>query len=200
MDGEMLSRPRRVVLASSSKYRKALLERLGVAFEVAAPQIDEAALADESPAETAVRLSVLKARSLEKSFPDALIIGCDQVAAMGRERFGKPGTHEAAVRQLRALSAKAVDFHTAVTLLDARSSAMETRLVNCRVQFRALDERRIEAYLRREQPYDTSASAKAEGLGIALIERIQTDDPSSLIGLPLIALSEMLERAGLQVV
>ena len=196
----MLGQPRRVVLASSSKYRKALLERLGLAFEVAAPHVDEAALADESPAETAVRLSVLKARSLEKNFPDALIIGSDQVAAMGRERFGKPGTHEAAVRQLRALSAKAVDFHTAVTLLDARSSAMETRLVDCRVQFRALDERRIEAYLRREQPYDTSASAKAEGLGIALIERIQTDDPSSLIGLPLIALSEMLERAGLQVV
>ena len=196
----MLGQPRRVVLASSSKYRKALLERLGLAFEVAAPHVDEAALADESPADTAVRLSVLKARSLEKNFPDALIIGSDQVAAMGRERFGKPGTHEAAVRQLRALSAKAVDFYTAVTLLDARSSAMETRLVDCRVQFRALDERRIEAYLRREQPYDTSASAKAEGLGIALIERIQTDDPSSLIGLPLIALCEMLERAGLQVV
>jgi septum formation protein len=200
MDGEMLGQARRLVLASSSKYRKALLERLGLAFEVAAPQVDEAAFPNESPAETAARLSVLKARSLEPRFPDALIIGSDQVAAMGRERFGKPGTHETAVRQLRALSGKAVDFHTAVTLLDARASSMETRLVDCRVHFRTLDERRIQAYLRREQPYDTSASAKAEGLGIALIERIRTDDPSSLIGLPLIALSEMLERAGLQVV
>ena len=196
----MLGQPRRLVLASSSKYRKALLERLRLAFEFASPGIDEAPLSGEGPAQTALRLSVLKAKSLQDRFPDALIIGSDQVAAMGAERFDKPGTHEMAVRQLRALSGKAVDFHTAVTLLDARASSMQTRLVDCRVHFRTLDERRIEAYLRREQPYDTSASAKAEGLGIALIERIQTDDPSSLIGLPLIALSEMLERAGLPVV
>jgi septum formation protein len=195
-----MGQPRRLVLASSSKYRKALLERLRLAFEIAAPGVDEAPLPGEAPARTAQRLSELKARSLQDRFPDALIIGSDQVAAMGSERFDKPGTHEVAVRQLRALSGKAVDFHTAVTLLDARTSSMETRLVDCRVHFRTLDERRIEAYLRRERPYDTSASAKAEGLGIALIERIQTDDPSSLIGLPLIALSEMLERAGLQVV
>ena len=195
-----MEQPRRLVLASTSRYRKALLERLGLAFELAPPGVDEAVLPHETPQDTALRLSVLKARSLEKQFPDALIIGSDQVAAMGSERFGKPGSHAAAVRQLRALSGKAVDFHTAVTLLDARKSALETRLVDCRVQFRALDERRIEAYLRREQPYDASASAKAEGLGIALIERIQTDDPSALIGLPLIALSEMLERAGLPVI
>jgi septum formation protein len=194
-----MAQPRRLVLASTSRYRKALLERLGLAFELAAPGVDEAVLPHETPQQTALRLSVLKARSLEKQFPDALIIGSDQVAAMGRERFGKPGGHAAALRQLRALSGNAVDFHTAVTLLDAKSGTMDSRLVDCRVQFRPLDERRIEAYLRREQPYDTSASAKAEGLGIALIERIQTDDPSSLIGLPLIALSDMLERAGLPV-
>ena len=197
---EMAAQPRRLVLASSSKYRRALLERLRLAFEVTAPQVDERALPDETPQDTALRLSVLKAQHVRMRFADALIIGSDQVAAMGAERFGKPGSHEAAVRQLRALSGRAVDFHTAVCLLDARSGALDSRLVPCRVQFRELDERRIEAYLRREQPYDTSASAKAEGLGIALIARIQTDDPSSLIGLPLIALSEMLERAGLPAV
>jgi 7-methyl-GTP pyrophosphatase len=195
-----MAQARTLVLASSSKYRKTLLARLGLAFEVASPSVDERVLAAEGPAETALRLSVLKARAVERQFPDALIIGSDQVAAIGAERYGKPGSHEAAVRQLRSLSAKAVDFHTAVTLLDARTKQLESRVVPCRVFWRPLDERRIEAYLRREQPYDCSASAKAEGLGIALIARMQTDDPSSLIGLPLIALTEMLERAGLAVV
>jgi septum formation protein len=196
----MKVQPRRLVLASTSKYRKALLERLGLAFEIAFPGVDEKVLPDETPQDTAVRLSILKAKAVQPSFADALVIGSDQVAAMGEERFGKPGSHEAAVRQLRRLSGKAVDFHTAVSVLDAASGALESRLVPCRVFFRNLDEQRIEGYLRREQPYDCSASAKAEGLGIALISRIQTDDPSSLIGLPLIALSEMLERAGVAVV
>jgi septum formation protein len=195
-----MAQSRPLVLASSSKYRKMLLARLGLAFEAASPGVDESVVPGESPAETALRLSVLKARSLERQFPDALIIGSDQVAAIGAERYGKPGNHEAAARQLRSLSASAVEFHTAVSLLDARSKELQSRVVPCRVFFRTLDERRIETYLRREQPYDCSASAKAEGLGIALIERIETDDPSSLIGLPLIALTEMLERAGLSVV
>jgi septum formation protein len=143
---------------------------------------------------------VLKAQAVQARFPDALIIGSDQVAAIGAERFGKPGDHDSAVRQLRRLSGCAVDFHTGVALLDAKTGAVASRLVPCRVFFRTLDERRIEAYLRREQPYDCSASAKAEGLGIALIARIETGDPSSLIGLPLIALSDMLERAGLPVI
>jgi septum formation protein len=200
MDGAIRGQPRRLVLASTSKYRKALLERLGLEFETVAPRVDERALHGESPADTALRLSGLKAQAVDRMFPDALIIGSDQVAAMGRERFGKPGDHTSAVRQLRALSGNAVDFHTAVTVLDARVRKTESRLVPCRVVFRTLDERSIEAYLRREQPYDCSASAKAEGLGIALIERIETDDPSSLIGLPLIALCELLERAGLPLV
>ena len=195
-----MAQPRRLVLASTSKYRRTLLERLGLDFETASPRVAEAALPNESPPQTALRLSVLKASSVQKRFPDALVIGSDQVAAAGTQRYDKPGSHENAVRQLVALSAKAVDFHTAVTLLDARTSSMESRVVGCRVHFRALDERRIEAYLRREQPYDCSASAKAEGLGIALIARIETDDPTSLIGLPLIALCEMLERAGLPVI
>jgi septum formation protein len=198
--GQLRDPSRRLLLASTSKYRKALLERLGLAFEVAAPQVDEQPLPGEAPADTALRLSVLKARSLEGSHRDALIIGSDQVAMLGSERLDKPGSHDNAVRQLRRASGRTADFHTAVTLLDCRANSVASRVVPCRVTFRTLDERRIEAYLRREQPYDCAGSAKAEGLGIAMIARIETDDPTSLVGLPLIALTEMLERAGLQVV
>ena len=187
---------RRLLLASSSPYRKELLGRLGLAFEVAAPGIDEAALANEAPADTALRLSIEKAASLQARYGDYLIIGSDQVASCGGARYDKPGDHAHALRQLRSLSGKTADFHTAVSLLDASSGAVQSRVVPCRVTFRKLSEALIEAYLRREQPYDTAASAKAEGLGIALIARVETDDPTSLIGLPLIALSEMLERAG----
>jgi septum formation protein len=196
----VMEQSRRLVLASTSKYRKALLERLGLAFEVAAPGTDEAPLAGEAPQDTALRLSILKARALAARFRDALIIGSDQVAASGGMRLDKPGTHAAAVRQLRSLSGQAADFYTAVTLLDAGSDDTQSRVVRCRVVFRTLDERRIESYLRREQPYDCAGSAKSEGLGIALIARMETDDPTSLIGLPLIALTEMLERAGVPVV
>jgi septum formation protein len=194
-----MDQPRRLVLASGSAYRKALLERLGLPFEVAVPQVDESALPDESPAETALRLSVLKAKALEASHRGALIIGCDQVASSGGRRYGKPGSHENAARQLRELSGKTADFHTAVSLLDSNNAQLQTRVVLCRVVFRTLDERRIQAYLEREKPYDCAGAAKSEGLGIALIERLETDDPTSLIGLPLIALSGMLERAGLPV-
>jgi septum formation protein len=197
---ELRDQSRRLVLASTSKYRKALLERLGLAFEVAAPGVDEQVLPGEAPADTALRLSVLKAQSLRKRFADALIIGSDQVAALGSERLDKPGNHEGAVRQLRRMSGKAADFHTAVTVFDSNTTKIESRLVPCRVTFRTLDDARIEAYLRREQPYDCAGSAKAEGLGIALIARMETDDPTSLIGLPLIALTEILEHAGLQVI
>ena len=194
-----MDQPRRLLLASGSAYRKALLERLGLRFETISPRIDETPLAQESPAETALRLAILKARSQQQAYPDALIIGSDQVAASGGRRYGKPGNHETAARQLRELSGKTIEFHTAVALLDARNDQVQSRLVPCRVVFRRLDEQRIQKYLEREKPYDCSASAKAEGLGIALIERIDTEDPSSLIGLPLIALTEMLERAGLPV-
>jgi septum formation protein len=187
------------MLASTSRYRKALLQRLGLRFEVAAPGVDEQALPRELPAETALRLSAMKAKFLEKAFPDALIIGSDQVASCGGERLGKPGGHAAATRQLRSLSGKTADFHTAVALLDAKSGQTQSRVVPCRVTFQRLDDRLIEAYLQREQPYDCAGSAKSEGLGIALIARIETEDPTSLIGLPLIALTEMLGRAGLPV-
>ena len=188
---------RKLVLASGSPYRKQLLERLGLPFEVAVPHSDEAPLAGETPQETALRLSVLKARALQVA--DALVIGSDQVASCEGERLDKPGSRDNAVRQLRKLSGKLAEFHTAVSLLDTRSDKVESRVVPCRVVFRTLTEERIESYLRREQPYDCAASAKAEGLGIALIARIETDDPTSLIGLPLIALTGMLERAGLPV-
>ena len=192
--------PRALVLASSSTYRKALLERLGLAFQVAAPFADERPLGGEDAPATALRLAHLKAQSVRAAHRDALIIGSDQVATSAGRLLGKPGDHSNAVRQLRSLSGKSADFHTAVALLDAASGAIQSRVVPCRVHFRALDDKRIEAYLAREKPYDCAGSAKAEGLGIALIARIETEDPTSLIGLPLIALSEMLERAGLAVI
>ena len=188
---------RRLLLASGSAYRKALLERLALPFETFSPNVDEAPLAGEAPADTALRLSVLKAKAGAQR--GDVIIGSDQVASCGGKRYDKPGDHANAVRQLRELSGKTVEFHTAVTVLEAKSQKIQSRVVPCRVTFRTLDEPRIQAYLEREKPYDCSASAKAEGLGIALIKRIDTDDPTSLIGLPLIALSEMLERVGIHV-
>jgi septum formation protein len=194
-----MAQARSLLLASTSRYRKDLLSRLGLAFETAAPGVDEQPLPGEAPADTALRLSVLKAKALQAQYRDHLIIGSDQVASSGGVRYGKPGDHANAVRQLRSLSGRAADFDTAVSLCDARTGQVQSRVVPCRVTFRSLDDRVIEAYLQREKPYDCSASAKAEGLGIALIARIDTQDPSALIGLPLIALSEMLERAGLPV-
>jgi len=192
-----MDQPRRLVLASGSNYRKELLGRLGLAFEVAVPDVDESPKRAESPADTALRLAVSKAKAIQAQ--DALIIGSDQVASSGGQRFDKPGSHENARRQLRELSAKAAEFDTAVALLDTRSGEIQTRLVPCRVTFRKLDDALIERYLQKEKPYDCAGAAKAEGLGIALIARIETDDPTSLIGLPLIALSEMLRKAGLSV-
>ena len=187
-----------LVLASTSPYRRALLERLGLPFEVAAPKCDETPLPDEAPQDTAARLAILKAKSL--TYPGALVIGSDQVACSRGQRIDKPGNHATAMRQLRTLSGQSADFHTAVALLDARTGDVQSKVVPCRVTFRQLDDRTIEEYLRREQPYDCAGSAKAEGLGIALIARMETEDPTSLIGLPLIALTEMLGRAGLRVV
>jgi septum formation protein len=197
---KMRAQPRQLVLASTSSYRKALLGRLGIAFEVAAPHTDERPLAGEDAADTALRLAALKAQSVRAAHRDALIIGSDQVATSAGRILGKPGDHATAARQLRSLSGKSADFHTALALLDAANGSVQTRVVPCRVHFRMLDDARIERYLVREKPFDCAGSAKAEGLGIALIARIETEDPTSLIGLPLIALTEMLERAGLPVI
>jgi septum formation protein len=194
-----MAQPRELVLASTSRYRRELLARLGLAFESLDPGVEETALAGEAPAETATRLSIAKARAVAARRPGALIVGADQVAALGARRFAKPGSHHRAREQLQALSGQRADFHTAVCLLDAKRGTAVTRVVPCAVTFRTLVDADIEAYLLREQPYDCAASAKAEGLGIALIERIDTADPTSLIGLPLIALTELLGQAGMPV-
>jgi septum formation protein len=191
---------RRLVLASTSAYRRALLERLGLVFECAAPGVDESALDDEAPADTARRLAQAKAAAVAPRFPDALVIGSDQVASLGALRLDKPGNHANAARQLQALSGQTAQFDTAVCVLDAARDAAWVRVVPCRVTFRRLDARVIEVYLQREQPYDCAGSAKSEGLGIALIERIETEDPTALIGLPLIALTALLAAAGQPVI
>ncbi len=191
---------RPLVLASTSVYRRQLLERLGLDFECARPEVDEAPLKDETPAATAERLARAKACAVTAAYPDALVIGSDQVASCDGRRLDKPGTHENAVGQLTWLSGRVARFDTGVCLLDTASGRIDSRVVACDVHFRRLDSLIIETYLRREQPYDCAGSAKAEGLGIALLERMQTDDPTSLIGLPLIALTTMLGAFGLSVV
>jgi septum formation protein len=192
-------KPTRLVLASTSRYRKALLERLGLPFECADPAVEERVLPREAPAATAQRLAEAKARAVAARFPRALIIGSDQVASCEGSVLDKPGNHANALRQLTALSGRTATFDTAVALCDAASGKMRSTVVPCRVRFRQLAAAQIEDYLQREQPYDCAGSAKAEGLGIALIERIECDDPTALVGLPLIALTSFLQQAGMPV-
>ena len=189
-----------LVLASTSPYRRALLSRLGLAFRVAAPNVDEAALPGEPAPQTALRLAAAKARAVADTHPGALVIGSDQVAECAGTRLDKPGTHERAVAQLTLLSGTRAVFHTAVALLHTPSGRLQTRLVPTTVTFRALSRAQIESYLRKEQPYDCAGSAKSEGLGIALLESMDTSDPTALVGLPLIALVGMLEAEGVHVV
>lgn len=188
-----------LVLASTSPYRRELLQRLGLPFETADPQTDETALPGEPPEALALRLSEAKARAVSDRFPDALIIGSDQVAFIGNQVFGKPGSHERAVEQLRALSGRTVNFHTGLCLFDSQSKEAVLRGVSTLVTFRRLGDREIENYLRKEQPYGCAGAAKSEGLGIALLEKIEGDDPNALIGLPLIALCDMLRAAGVEI-
>lgn len=187
---------RRVILASTSRYRRQLLERLGIPFECADPRTGEAPLPGEPPAATALRLAEGKARAVAAAYPDALVIGSDQVASCDGLRLDKPGNHENAVRQLTAASGRTARFDTAVCLVDTAAGTHAARVVPCEVTFRRLSAAQIERYLRLERPYDCAGSAKAEGLGIALIERIETEDPTALIGLPLIALTGLLAEAG----
>ncbi len=184
------------MLASSSSYRKSLIARLGLDCRSLAPEIDERALDQESPVETAARLAQAKARKIAPAAPRALIIGSDQVAVLGQTVLGKPGTHVAAAQQLAAMSGQSVIFHTALCLLDAATGDLQVANVPTRVQLRELDAAQIERYLQRDQPYDCAGSAKIEALGIALVEKVESDDPTALIGLPLIALVSMLKRAG----
>ena len=190
---------RRLVLASSSPYRRELLARLGLAFECANPGAEEGAKDGESPSATATRLAMLKARAVAAKFPDALIIGSDQVASCDGAILDKPGNHDNARRQLAHMSGRTTRFDTAVAVLDARTGFIACRVVPCDVTMRTLSAPQIESYLSREQPYDCAGSAKIEGLGIALVERLDTEDPTALIGLPLIALTELLADAGLPV-
>jgi septum formation protein len=191
---------RRLVLGSTSRYRRALLERFGVPFDVAAPGVDEAPLPGERPAETALRLSEAKARAVAARFPDALVIGSDQVADCDGSPVGKPGDRERAFAQLRALSGRTVVFHTGVALVDARSGRCRSELVDIASTFRTLSDGEILAYLDREQPWDCAGSVKSEGPGIALFERIASDDPTALIGLPLIAVARLLRAEGVDLV
>ncbi len=189
-----------LVLASTSRYRRALLERLGMPFVVADPGIPEEPHPGEAPEHTARRLAETKARAVAHRFREALIIGCDQVAVGNGRVFGKPGNQENALGQLRALSGHEVVFHTAVCVYNSASGVARTRVVPCRVAFRTFDDAVIERYLKREQPYDCAGSAKSEGLGIALIAKMEGEDPNALVGLPLIALVDLLHEQGLDVV
>ncbi|MBS1188960.1 MAG: septum formation inhibitor Maf [Rhodocyclaceae bacterium] len=186
----------KILLASTSPYRRELLARLGLPFEITNPQTDETPLPGEAPEATALRLSEAKARAVTAAFPDTLIIGSDQVAVMDGRVFGKPGNHERAVEQLRQLRGRTVDFFTGLCLLNTRTGHAQVRGVPTLVTFRNLSDGEIESYLRREQPYNCAGAAKSEGLGISLLQSIRGDDPNALIGLPLIALCDMLRAEG----
>ena len=190
---------RRIVLASTSPYRRELMERLGLPFEAAAPRVEESPIAGEHPAALVRRLAESKARAVAAVFPNALIVGSDQVAVLDGERLGKPGTHEAAVKQLTRASGRPVEFLTGLCLLDSATGKASVDLVPSRVVFRVLGTAQIERYLERERPYDAAGSFKSEGLGIALFERIDGEYPTALVGLPLIRLTTMLAEAGVDV-
>lgn len=176
-----------------------LLERLQLSFETDKPETDEAALPNEAPASTAERLSVEKARAVALRHPGALIIGSDQVAYLGTEVFGKPSTAENAMRQLQRMRGETVVFHTALTLLNTRSGATQTIGVPTHARFRLLSDEEIQRYVEKERPLDCAGSAKSEGLGISLLEAMSGDDPTALIGLPLIALCRMLRNEGIAI-
>jgi len=188
-----------LVLASTSIYRRELLERLQISFQIAAPDVDETPFQGESAKETSWRLSREKAQAVAVSYPDALVIGSDQVALLDDQQIGKPLTHDNAVRQLRAMRGKTVTFYTALSLLNARTGDIQTGVAENRVSFRQLSDDEIETYLVKEQPYHCAGSAKSEGLGIALISRMEGDDPNALVGLPLILLVDMLKKQGVSV-
>ena len=189
----------RIVLASTSPFRRQLLARLETPFEVADPKADESRLPGETPETTALRLSELKARAVAADFPNALIIGSDQVAFLDGEIFGKPGTHENAVRQLQRMRGRTVNFFTGLCLLNSGTGQAHTRGIPTLVTFRDLTDQQIENYLRKEKPYNCAGSAKSEGLGIAVISAMHGDDPNALVGLPLIALCDLLESEGINV-
>jgi 7-methyl-GTP pyrophosphatase len=197
---EKQSIPLPLILGSSSVYRRELLQRLRIPFETVSPEIDEAPLHGETPDATALRLAKTKASKIAITYPDALIIGADQVAVLNGVQLGKPLNHANAFQQLRFMQGKEVIFYTAISLLNSRSNHAQTRVIPFRIKFRQLSDQQIINYLNKEQPYHCAGSAKSEGLGIVLIERMTGDDPNALIGLPMIALVDMLTNEGIAVV
>ena len=189
-----------LILASSSPYRRDLLQKLRIPFTCIKPEVDETPLHNEAPEQTALRLAQDKARKVALDNPDALIIGCDQVATFEGLQIGKPMTHANAFKQLQMMRGKTVIFHSALCLFNAKTGQMQADNVPYYVTFRHLSDAQIERYLQLEQPYDCAGSAKSEGLGIAVIEKMTGDDPNALVGLPLIQLVTMLQHAGVQVI
>ena len=187
---------RALVLGSTSRYRRELLERLHIPFEVAAPDVDETPSAGEAPRALAERLALAKAHAVAKKFPEAVVIGSDQVADLNGQPLGKPGTHEKAVAQLRNMRGQTVVFQTALAVVCLASGFEARDIAAVKVTFRNLSDDEIENYLRIEQPYDCAGSAKSEGLGIALLSSIDNDDPTALVGLPLIRTCQMIRAAG----
>ena len=186
-----------LILASTSRYRRELLERLHLPFEVVAPEVDETALPGEAPAPLAERLALAKARAVATGYPGAVVIGSDQVCDLNGQVLGKPGDHANATRQLRLLSGHTAVFHTAVAVVQAGTGFEEATRVSVRVRFRRLTDPDIDRYLHLDQPYDCAGSAKCETLGITLLESIESDDPTALIGLPLIHTARLLRMAGI---
>ena len=188
---------RALILGSTSRYRRELLQRLRVPFEVVSPDMDETPLANEAPQALATRLALAKAKAVAALHPNAVVIGSDQVADLNGEPLGKPGTHERAVLQLQRMRGQTVVFQTAVSVVCQASGFEQTELAQIKVRFRDLSDAEIEAYLRAEEPYDCAGSAKSEGLGIALLDAIDNDDPTALIGLPMIRTARLLRAAGI---
>jgi septum formation protein len=190
---------RRLVLGSTSPYRRDLLSRLRIPFEVVAPDVDETPLPSEAPREIALRLALAKAKAVGAAHPDAVVIGSDQVADLAGEPLGKPGTHQNAVAQLSRMSGQTVVFHTALAVVCVATGFEQLELAPVTVRFRELSADEIESYLRAEQPYDCAGSARSEGLGVALLHTIESDDPTALVGLPLIRTCRMIRAAGVKV-
>ena len=189
-----------LVLASTSPFRRSILQKLGVAFDCHAPEVDETPQPGETPGQLVERLSIAKARAVAAHLKDGLVIGSDQVAVIDNDILGKPGTHENAVAQLEHAAGKTVTFLTGLALLNATTGSIQAEVVPFKVVFRQLTREQIENYLKAEQPYNCAGSFKSEGLGIALFERLEGDDPNTLIGLPLIRLIRMLEKEGMTVI
>ena len=189
---------RTLILGSSSRYRKELLSRLNIPFEVAAPEVDETPRLNEAPKDLALRLALAKARAVASKYPEAVVIGSDQVADLEGQALGKPGNHANAVKQLQRMRGKTVIFQTALSVICLATGFEQTDLAAVKVTFRDLTDAEIESYLRAEEPYDCAGSAKSEGLGIALLAAIDNDDPTALVGLPLIRTCHMLSAAGVK--